>query len=295
MWTRDAGLGTFPLTWIEALGFVRELNEQSRFGFKDWRLPNRAELFSLISHSAVNPALPDGHPFRNVFSGYYWSSTTCSRLPDQAWYIHLGGARVFKGMKHGSYMVWPVRNAPGEGLRVHRTGQRNCYAADGSVAACSGTGQDGEIRAGRPWPQPRFGYSGRAVMDRMTGLMWDSIADRTGAPVSWDDALAAARCANLHNLLGYEDWRLPGVRELESLCDMGTHSPALPEAHPFKHVRPCYWSGSTSRYDTRYAWTLYLDDGAVGVGFKPLAEFHVLLVRNAGADVQYQKAAASKS
>jgi hypothetical protein len=30
---------------------------------------------------------------------------SCARLPNQAWYIHLGGARVFKGMKHGSYMV----------------------------------------------------------------------------------------------------------------------------------------------------------------------------------------------
>jgi hypothetical protein len=62
---------------------------------------------SLISHQYVNPALPDGHPFTDVFSGYYWTASACRRLTDQAWCIHMGGC-IYRGMKYSSYMVWPV-------------------------------------------------------------------------------------------------------------------------------------------------------------------------------------------
>jgi hypothetical protein len=48
------------------------------------------------------------HPFDNVFTGYCWTADSCCRLPDQAWYVHLGGGRVHRGMKHGSCLVWPV-------------------------------------------------------------------------------------------------------------------------------------------------------------------------------------------
>jgi hypothetical protein len=280
IWMRDAGMEPFPMTWPEALACVREMNARKLFGCKEWRLPSRRELFSLISHSAVNPALPQGHPFVNVFNGYYWSGTTCHRLPDQAWYVHLGGARVFKGMKHGSYLVWPVRTAGERTLRVYRTGQQECYAADGSRIDCSGSGQDGDILSGQPWPQPRFADTDGSVIDRMTGLIWSRTAGITGQPVSWEQAEMAIAGANKERLHGSDNWRLPTIRELESLCDMGRHSPALPQPHPFEQVRDYYWSADTSRYDPRYAWALYLQDGAIGVGYKPNADFHVWPVRN---------------
>lgn len=277
MWTRDAGCAPFPLTWYEALDAVTEFNCRTLYGYDDWRLPNRRELFSLVSHDRINPALPAGHPFINVFEGYYWSSTTCNRLPMQAWYVHLGGARVFKGMKHGSYLVWPVRTAD-QGSRLSGTGQRHCYTADGRPTDCRGTGQDGDTRTGIPWPNPRFEVRQMTVVDHLTGLIWDVVADLAGRPLSWEAALQAVSTANAQQRHGHSDWRLPGVRELESLCDMATHAPALPQAHPFVQVRSFYWSASTSRYDPRYAWALYLEDGAVGVGYKPLAEFFVWAV-----------------
>jgi hypothetical protein len=280
MWTKNAALEPFPVTWPEALAFVRSMNEQTMFGYSDWRVPNRRELFSLISHDDINPALPQGHPFSDVFNGYYWSSTTCRRLPDQAWYVHLGGARVFKGMKHRSYMVWPVRTADSRNLHIHRTGQQTCYGTDGGTVPCSGSGQDGDIRAGQSWPNPRYEINANAVTDRMTGLIWDRTADRTGIAVTWNAALAEVHSANIKKLHGFSDWRLPDVRELESLCDMDAYCPALSRFHPFTGLKNFYWSATTSRYDCQYAWTLYLEDGAVGVGFKPLSEFFVWLVRN---------------
>lgn len=41
----------------------------------DWRLPNRFELESLLDLSRMDPALPAGHPFLNVQSSYYWTSS----------------------------------------------------------------------------------------------------------------------------------------------------------------------------------------------------------------------------
>ncbi|MGM0404194.1 MAG: DUF1566 domain-containing protein, partial [Thermodesulfobacteriota bacterium] len=79
----------------------------------------------------------------------------------------------------------------------------------------------------------------------------------------------------------FSDWRMPGIREIESLTDLGRHSPALPEAHPFSDVSDFYWSATTSMYEQRYAWTFYMKDGAVGVGFKENPEFSLWPVRHA--------------
>jgi hypothetical protein len=37
-----------------------------------------------------------------------------------------------------------------------QTGQTTCYNTEGNVIPCAGSGQDGDIRAGVPWPDPRF-------------------------------------------------------------------------------------------------------------------------------------------
>lgn len=101
-WPKDANLAGFPLTWNESLAYIDNINQQKFFGYSDWKLPTKKQLFSLVSHRQVNPALTKDHPFMNVFNGYYWTSTEVARYPLQAWYVHFGGGRVFKGMKHGS-------------------------------------------------------------------------------------------------------------------------------------------------------------------------------------------------
>lgn len=50
MWTKNASLLNFPLGWGEAFHSINELNTSDRYRYHDWRLPNRKELFSLISH-----------------------------------------------------------------------------------------------------------------------------------------------------------------------------------------------------------------------------------------------------
>jgi hypothetical protein len=247
-WCRNANPAVFPLDWQEAHDFINEMNGGRSFGRTGWRLPSRRELFTLISHDFINPALPKNHPFENVFPGYYWTRTPCRRLPDQAWYIHLGGGRIYHGMKHGSYMVWPVISTGSGDLYFEKT-----------------TGN---------WQVDR-----QTTVDRRTGIMWSQLADNAGPPITWHEALEAIKAMNRKAAGGYNDWRLPNIRELESLVDLNSHSPALPEDCPFEGVADGFWSSTTSVYEPRFAWVLYTRDGAVGVGFKAKPEFNVLAVR----------------
>jgi hypothetical protein len=280
MWTRNAGMLEFPMAWEEALAEIKALNKSGLFGYQDWKLPNRRELFSLMSHDAINPSIDVGHPFTGIFHGYYWTATTCARLPDQAWYIHLGGARVFKGMKHRSYMVWPVREIDPGGSRVPRTGQTVCYDGSGKRMNCEGSGQDGEFQAGISSPKPRFIPEGNSIHDIVTGLVWLRNANVFQSPMDWTTALDQVSQMNKDRVYGNDDWRIPAIRELESLTAMDSYSPALPMDHGFSDVQDFYWSATTSEYDTAYAWVLYTVDGAVGVGHKPLREFFLWPVRN---------------
>lgn len=245
VWNRNANLAEFPLSWEEAFQFVQEMNRCQHSGRSDWRLPEREELFSLVSHQNINPCLPENHPFRNTFDGYYWTRTNCSRLPNQAWYIHMGGARVYRGMKHGSYMVWPVSgSAPG-----------------------------------RDRIKDRFVNQTHSFYDRLTQRTWLNDKWPAAGAVTWQQALDWIKRLNEEKETGYQDWRLPNIRELESLVDITSHSPALAAGHLFHRIHEGYWSATTSLYEPRHAWGLYTKDGAIGVGYKPQQDFHLLAIR----------------
>jgi hypothetical protein len=275
MWSRDANPAEWPLTWPEALQFVASLCRRSYLGFDDWRLPNRRELRSLISYQTRKPALPEDHPFENLFLGWYWTSTTAAINPAYAWYLHMEGSRMFYGGKSQPFLVWPVRGTSDDAVLA--TGQARCYDAQGIAVPCTGTGQDGERRLGRRWQADRFEIVGDGVRDSLTGLVWRRHADLTGERVTWPQALDLARAFNAEHD-GHGDWRLPNINELESLVDCATSRPALPRSHPFAGVRDGYWSSTTSCFETDWAWALYTDKGAIGVGQKKDTHFHVWLV-----------------
>jgi hypothetical protein len=269
VWPCDAGLAGFPMPWTEALAFCARCARDGFAGRDDWRLPNRRELRSLASYGAARPALPPGHPFRNVFLGWCWSATTAAPAPAYAWYVHLEGGRMFYGRKDQDCLCWPVAGT----LRLPRTGQERCFDAAGNVIACSGTGQDGELRQGAPWPAPRFETREDGVRDRLTGLVWARRADAAPGPVAWEEALALVAA------YGDGGWRLPDINELESLVDASRAFPALPAGHPFAAVGEAYWSSTTSAFEKNWAHALYLHKGAVGVGVKTGREFLVWPVR----------------
>ncbi|MBF0539487.1 MAG: DUF1566 domain-containing protein, partial [Nitrospirae bacterium] len=139
MWTKDANLpGTYK-TWQQAMDYVASMNSGAgTYGYTDWRLPNRKELFSLVDRAMYNPSLPSGHPFINVQSYHYWSSTSYASATSVAWIVDMGGGYVSAYAKSLSYYVWPVRSGhvdPLVNLAISKTGTGSgtVTSADGSI------------------------------------------------------------------------------------------------------------------------------------------------------------------
>ena len=115
MWSKNANLPNEDQTWQGALDYVKSMNSGSGLGgYHDWRLSNRKELFSLIDHSKLGPALPASHPFQNVQSYSYWSSTTSLAFDTFiACVVHMWNGFVDYCNKSGYIYVWPVRSGQG--------------------------------------------------------------------------------------------------------------------------------------------------------------------------------------
>lgn len=144
---------------------------------------------------------------------------------------------------------------------VLATGQRRCWDADGLPIDCAGTGEDGAVRAGVPFPERRYRDNrDGTVTDRRTGLIWLRDANAFGE-VPWAEALTEARALGdgEHGLSdGSEpgDWRLPNINELQSLVDLdSSHGPAFPDRHPFVNLEAAnYWSSSSVSAAPALGW-----------------------------------------
>jgi hypothetical protein len=65
------------------------------------------------------------------------------------------------------------------------------------------------------------------------------------------------------------DWRLPNIRELQSLIDYQSIAPSLPTGHPFSGVQEdYYWSSTTDVIGPDHAWIVNLIDGHGDFGSK---------------------------
>lgn len=92
-------------TWQEALNRVNTLNQTGFAGYKDWRLPNRNELASIVEYSRNNPALNTarfvGFPLINGVAPNFWTSTPYATDPTKAWSV---------GFKDGEVAFTAVTN-----------------------------------------------------------------------------------------------------------------------------------------------------------------------------------------
>src|SRR4030095_9358518 len=147
---------------------------------------------------------------------------------------------------------------PAAGKGLPSTGQTKCFDHSGAEIPCDNEncpGQDGRYLRGCP-ADGGFGDNGdETVTDNCTGLMWqkdtaDTSPDDGGA-VRWCDALAY--CENL-SFGGHDDWRLPNIRELQSLVDYGRFNPAIDPVFGTLSPRDVYWSSTSIAVNPSHAW-----------------------------------------
>lgn len=261
---------SFSVNWNSAIDFCEGL---SFAGHDDWRLPNHCELRSVVDYGS---SLPVSEVFGlGSSSSYYWSSTTKASSSNNVWMLRVGDpSTTYTTYKSNSSYVWPVRfRQAGAPASVPQTGQTNEYYA----------GDDGTYKAGAVWPDPRFVDRGNTVLDNLTGLEWvkapHDLTNNAGRQV-WNDAIDFCEALDFD---GHTDWRIPNVRELESLVHCGVESLSNWLNGIFSGISGSsiyyYWSGTTYASVTGYAWGVSMNSGAAKYGNNKLYGQYVWPVR----------------
>ena len=93
------------------------------------------------------------------------------------------------------------------------------------------------------------------VTDISSGLAWQQ---ETASSMTWEEALSY--CENLL-LGGYDDWRLPTIKELASIVDLEKCSPAIDTTAFPDTLSSNYWSSTTHAHSTRNPWSIYFHNG----------------------------------
>jgi len=152
-----------------------------------------------------------------------------------------------------------LMSAPSVGAPVEKTGQTKSWD----------TGDDGDLEKGVVWPNPRFtDNEDGTVTDNLTGLIWLKNANcdgqKEGRPaLIFCNELENGSCG-LTDGSSAGDWRLPNVKELQSLIDYGFSNPALPDTagtgkwtdgDPFTNVQTgattgYYWTSTWPEFDS---------------------------------------------
>ena len=169
-----------------------------------------------------------------------------------------------------------------------------CYDSSGTLIPCAGSGHDGEIQAGATLAYLDNGDG--TITDVNTGLTWEkksddgSIHDKD-TKYTWADAFAVHVAGlNTANFAGHNDWRVPNVKELQSIVDYERVSPAVSPAFNTSCSGGCtvttcsctvsnyYWASTTYALARSYAWRVIFSDALASAGYKA-DDFYVRAVR----------------
>jgi hypothetical protein len=174
------------------------------------------------------------------------------------------------------------------------------FPASGQTTA-SGAGSDGDVQAGAALAYVDNGDG--TITDLNTGLMWEKKDDSGGIhdkdnPHTWcgascgttdemDGTIATTFLATLNGgggFAGHTDWRIPNYKELTSILDIETFSPAVdPAFHQSATCTGCvdvtaatcsctasyvYWSSGALALNSDYGWGVDFANGFVTTAFK---------------------------
>ena len=191
----------------------------------------------------------------------------------------------------------------GTGCSVPATGQTTAYQADknDAIPGPVDVPDDGWLEAGGTLAYADNGDG--TITDLSTGLMWEKKNDDdtphdvdnyylwsgSGSEETIWDWLDDVNAEGGTGFAGHSDWRIPNLRELQSIVNYGvvfpgpTVSPAFnAPCAPGCTVTACsctasfsYWTSTTNSSNPDIAWIVGFDDGYVYNGYK----FNEALVR----------------
>jgi hypothetical protein len=247
---RNNGDGTIAdintgLQWVQARGLKITWNDAMEGaaacrtgGFNDWRMPTIKELYSLINFNGgfhITEAASVPYIDTRYFELKYGNESAGERLIDcQDWsattYVSttMGGSPTVFGVNFadGRIKGYP-KSRPGESNTLHKMYVRY-------------------VRGNPVYGNNDFMDNGNGtVTDRATGLMW--MKSDSGIPMNWQQALDYAE--NL-KYAGYDDWRLPNAKELQSIVDysrspLTTRSAAIDPVFQATSIESYYWTSTT--------------------------------------------------
>jgi len=215
-------------TWDDSFTYIKELNSRGFGGFRDWRLPNREELRTIVDYNGQIPAC-DWNFFSDCLPAFYWSKDSNNKEPLFGWGVYFAYGCAICYLKSFYYPVRAVR---------------------------AGLNKDfGDIQ--------RYAFKDNndgTVTDINSGLMWQK---DEGPELNWEEAMK--HCAQL-NLAGYNDWRLPTIREIGSLLDLSFKDGTWFHKQFFPGTKTAplgfYWSSTT--YGDTFGWGVNFQFGYDG-------------------------------
>lgn len=241
------------LTWEQMQDLPAKLNAAKFGGFTDWRLPTIKELYSLFDCRGVDPSGYQGtdtsglRPFidTNFFGFAYGDVSAGMRIIDSQY----GSCTKYVGQSaRGGSKVFGV-NFPDGRIKGYDQqmpgGDRKFMFFVQCVRGNPAYGKNDFV-------DNRDG----TVTDRATGLTWSKGDSAKG--LNWQAALAWVQQKNAEKFLGHADWRLPTIKELQSIVDY-TRAPDVTKSPAIDPVFTCtaiknehgdadwgyYWSGTT--------------------------------------------------
>lgn len=214
------------MTWEKAGAYCKDL-ALGEHG--DWRLPFAQEAFSIMDHNASRPAM-DTSVFTRSEAEYWWTAETLADDPGRVWVTNAGGGI-------GPHPKRETVSAGGD-----RAFHVRCVRSAAKVER----------------PQASFTDNGDGTAtDNHTGLVWQQQASE---PMAWEDALAYAERLEF---AGHGDWRVPNIRELQSLNDTHVTRPSLNRAGFPGAAAVETWSSTAMVNHPARAWTV---DFTFGIG-----------------------------
>ncbi len=207
------------MTWEHARDYCAALSLGCRQG---WRLPANQELFTIMDQNRGKPAI-DTSVFTRSEAEYWWSSDRRADDPSRIWSVNAGGGT-------GPH---PMRETISAG------GQKRFHARCVLAAPAAPLSE-------------RFTADGRgSIIDNRTGLIWQQ--GESSEPMTWEEAREYPQHLSL---AGQTDWRLPDIKELESLIDEHLVHPSIPKALFPAVTESQYWTSTTLANHTTRAWTV---------------------------------------